>query len=52
MRRINYSRIICIAVSILIVFAGQTGFSDDTCVFMTSYIIGQRGGDETYCLAG
>jgi hypothetical protein len=36
MKRINYLWIISIIISILIVFAGQTGFSDDTCVFMTT----------------
>jgi hypothetical protein len=36
MKRINYSRIISTIVSFLIVFAAQTVFADDTCVFMTT----------------
>ena len=36
MKRINYSRIISVFVSLLFVFAGQTVFGDDTCVFMVT----------------
>jgi hypothetical protein len=36
MVRINHSRIISIIVSLLIVFTGQTVFTDDTCVFMVT----------------
>jgi hypothetical protein len=36
MKGINRSRIISIIVSLLIVFAGQIVFSDDTCVFMVT----------------
>jgi hypothetical protein len=36
MKRINYSRINSIILSLLIIFAGHTVFSDDTCVFMVT----------------
>ena len=36
MKRINYSRIHSIILSLLIIFTGQTVFTDDTCVFMVT----------------